>query len=81
MNTERKKIYHQKMNFKFTFISLFLLFFPLISSNMITMKFKGTGKEESFMNQFVGIDCPDNIYIDGILIYSKTCKYKFPKKI
>ena len=33
------------------------------------------------MNQFAGIDCPDNIYIDGILIYSRTCKYKFPNKL
>ena len=81
MTTERNKIFYQKMNFKFTFITLFLLFFPLISSNIITMKFKGTGKEEFFMNQFAGINCPDKIYIDGILLYFKTGKYNFSNKI
>ena len=55
--------------------------FPLISCNFITMKFKGTGKEEIFTNEKDGIDCPDRIYINGTLALNKTCKYKFPNEI
>ena len=58
-----------------------MVYIPLISSNIITMKFKGTGNENLFINNKNGIDCPNRIYIDEKLISKKTCKYKFPNKI
>ena len=56
-------------------IFILITYFPLISCNFITMKFKGTGKEEIFTNEKDGIDCPDRIYINGTLALNKTCKY------
>ena len=58
-----------------------MIYIPLISSNIITMKFKGTGNENIFINNKNGIDCPNRIYIDEKLISKKTCKYKFLNKI
>ena len=58
-----------------------MVYIPLISSNIITMKFKGTGNENLFINNENGIDCPNRIYIDEKLISKKTCQYKFPNKI
>ena len=58
-----------------------MVYIPLISSNIIRMKFKGTGNENIFINNKNGIDCPNRIYIDRKLISKKTCKYKFPNKI
>ena len=58
-----------------------MVYIPLISSNIITMKFKGTGNENLFINNKNGIDCPNRIYIDGKLISKKTCKYKCPNQI
>ena len=62
-------------------ISILIVYFPLISCNYITMKFKGTGNEDIFINKQNGIDCPNRIYIDEILIPNNTCKYIFPNKI
>ena len=69
------KIYHFEILFSFIFI------FPIIFCNAITMKFKGEEKEDYFINQIEGRDCPDQIIIDDKLISYKTCKYKFPNKI
>ena len=62
-------------------IIFLMIYIPLISCNFITMKFKGTGNENIFINNKNGIDCPNRIYIDEKLISKKTCKYKFPIKI
>ena len=62
-------------------ISILIIYFPLISCNYITMKFKGTGNEDIFINKQNGIDCPNRIYIDNILIPNNTRKYIFPNKI
>ena len=62
-------------------VFLFLVFFRLISDNIITLKFKGTGEESSFMNQMEGRHCPDKITIDGEIMKYPLCKYKFDKKI
>ena len=66
---------------KIVYIIIFLFLLPIISSNFITMKYNGTGKEEYFINQIKERKCPNKIIIDGILISHSKCKYKFPNKI
>ena len=70
-----------KMNYQF--LCFLILFFTTVSSNtsnIITLKFKGTGKELPFMNQIEGRICPDEIIIDGKLKDYSTCKYKFENR-
>ena len=76
-----KKCYNIGEIFYIYLISILIIYFPLISCNYITMKFKGTGNEDIFINKQNGIDCPNRIYIDEILIPNNTCKYIFPNKI
>ena len=76
-----KKCYNIGEIFYIYLISILIINFPLISCNYITMKFKGTGNEDIFINKQNGIDCPNRIYIDEILIPNNTCKYIFPNKI
>ena len=70
-----------KAKINYEFLYLLILIFPIISPNLITLTFKGTGKEIPFMNQMEERFCPDEIIIDGILKDYSTCKYKFENKI
>ena len=82
MNSSSKaKIKFYKIKYFYIIIFFLMVYIPLISSNIITMKFKGTGNENIFINNKNGIDCPNRIYIDGKTIFKKTCKYKFPNQI
>ena len=66
---------------KFIYVSFFIFLNPIIFCNEITMKFKGKGEEDFFINRIEGRDCPDRIIIDDTLIPYKTCKYLFPNTI
>ena len=66
---------------KFIYISFFLFLLSIITCHQITIKFKGEGKEASFINKIDGRYCPNQIMIDDILIPYSTCKYTFPNKI
>ena len=70
-----------KAKIKHRFLYFLILLFPIGSSKIITLKFKGTGKELTFMNKIEGIFCPDKLIINGILKDVSTCKYKFENKI
>ena len=73
MNSSSKaKIKFYKIKYFYIIIFFLNLYIPLISSNIITMKFKGTGNENLFINNKNGIDCPNRIYINGKLISKKT---------
>ena len=75
------KIFLRKSVLNFEYITLILLFLPIISCNIITMKFKGTGKDQIYINPSQERPCPKNITVDGVFIPNPTCKYKFPNKI
>ena len=75
------KIFLRKRVLKFEYITLILLFLPIISCNIITMKFKGTGKDQIYINPTQERPCPKSITVDGVFIPNPTCKYKFPNKI
>ena len=69
-----------KAQTKLQFFCLLFLLFPIASSNIITLKFKGTGKELTFINPIEGRYCPDKMIIDGELKNYSSCKYKFENK-
>ena len=57
--------YYKIRKTKYFYISIILIiYFPEISCNFITMKFKGIGKESIFMNQKMEL----NVLIEYILI-------------
>ena len=75
------KIFPRKRVLKFEYITLLLLFLPIISCNVITMKFKGTGQDQIYINPTHEKLCPKSITVDGVFIPNPTCKYKFPDKM
>ena len=81
MSDTNTKIFPRKRVLKFEYITLILLFLPIISCNIITMKFKGTGQDQIYINPSQERPCPKNITVDGVFIPNPTCKYKFPNKI
>ena len=76
-----KKIFFKIKNIKFEYITLLFLLLPIISCNFITMKFKGTGEEQFFINSNKERPCPNKITVDDVIIPNPSCKYKFPNKI
>ena len=76
-----KKFFFRIKSMKYEYFTILFLLIPIISCNFITMKFKGTGEEQIYMNAIKERPCPNNIIVDGESISDPTCKYKFPKKI
>jgi len=81
MSDTNTKIFPRKRVLKFEYITLILLFLPIISCNVITMKFKGTGQDQIYINPTQEKLCPKSITVDGFFIPNPTCKYKFPDKM
>ena len=75
------KIFFRIQNIKFRYITFLFLLLPKISCNSITMKFKGKGEEQLFMNANKERPCPNKIIVDNVIIPNHSCKYKFPNKI
>ena len=78
MASSNSRIFHIK---KSNYITIVLIVLPVISCNFITIKFKGTGEEQPFMNPSEERYFQGNITIDNVSISSSNYKYKFPNKI
>ena len=76
-----KKIFFRISSIKFEYITLLFLLLPIISCNFITMKFKGTGEEQLFINSNKERPGPNKITVDDVIIPNPSYKYKFPNKI
>ena len=75
------KSYSTKKVSKYAFLFILFVLLPSINCNFISIKFKGTGETQFFINPIKERDCPDKVYVDKGLIPHKSCKYYFPNKI
>ena len=79
--TKDSKSHSTKKVSKYVFLLLLIILLPSINCNFISIKFKGTGETQFFINPIKERECPDQVYIDERLIPQKSCKYHFPNKI